>query len=478
VPQLDEGSLDVKPVRLPSISLPQSIELQKQLDMALLEFPEVENVYSRVGTSEVANEPLGPDTGDTFVILKPRRQWSKGETKAQLVEKISERLSRLPAQNVAISQPIQDRFDELIAGVRAEVAIKLFGDDLDVLRRVGDRIRKLVDAVPGSEDVQIEQLSGLPMLEIQVDREAVARHGLNVADVLEVVETAIGGKQAGQLFEGEQRFDILVRLPSKLRDQVEELKQLTVKTPAGALVPLSQLARIEITEGLNQINREHGRRRAAIQCNVRGRDIAGFIKDVQTRIAAEIQPSLPPGYYIEYGGQFENLQAARKRLAVVVPMALALIFFLLFSAFQSVRQALLIFTGVPMAITGGVFALALRGMPFSITAAVGFIALSGVAVLNGVVMVSYFNRLRDEGKNVADAVFEGALTRLRPVMMTALVASLGFVPMALNTGTGAEVQRPLATVVIGGLITSTLMTLIVLPVLYRWAYSWRKSPSV
>ena len=395
VPQLDEGSIDVKPIRLPSISLSQSVELQKQLDTALLEFPEVDNVYSRVGTSEVANEPLGPDTGDTFVMLKPRIKWPHGETKAQLADKVSERLRRLPGQNVSLSQPIQDRFDELIAGVRAEVAIKVFGDDFDVLKRAGARIRDVVAAVPGARDVQFEQISGLPMLEIRVDREAIARHGVNVADVLDLIETAIGGKPAGQLFEGEKRFDIVVRLPSRIRDHVAELRQLTVKTPGGALIPLSLLAHINITEGLNQINREQGSRRAAVQCNVRGRDIAGFIKDVQARIAAEVQPGLPAGYHIEYGGQFENLRAARARLAIVVPLALVLIFFLLFSAFQSVRQALLIFTGVPLALSGGVFALALRNMPFSITAAIGFIALSGVAVLNGVVMVSYFNRLRD-----------------------------------------------------------------------------------
>jgi cobalt-zinc-cadmium resistance protein CzcA len=306
------------------------------------------------------------------------------------------------------------------------------------------------------------------MLEMEVDRQAIARYGVNVADVLDLVATAIGGKEAGQLFEGERRFAIIVRLPESLRQHIDQLKQLTVKTPSGALIPLAQLARIEVVEGVNQINRERGRRRAAVQCNVRGRDIESFMHEVQARIVAQVMPKLPAGYTIEYGGQFENLHAARQRLVIVVPVALALILFLLFSAFQSMRQALLIFTGVPLAVTGGVFALALRDMPFSISAAVGFIALSGVAVLNGVVMVSYINRLREEGKSIPDAVTEGAVTRLRPVLMTALVASLGFVPMAIATGTGAEVQRPLATVVIGGLISSTLLTLVLLPVLYRW----------
>jgi cobalt-zinc-cadmium resistance protein CzcA len=468
VPQLDEGSIDIRPYRLPSISLTESLRMQEHLEKAVLEFPEVETVFSRIGTAEVASDPMGVNTGDVFVMLKPRGEWRTARTKDELIEKMQERLAKLPGQNTVFTQPIQDRFDELIAGVRADVAIKVFGDDLDTLRRVGQRIADVLGTVRGAQDVLFEQVGGLPMLEMQVDRQAIARYGVNVADVLDLIETAIGGKEAGQLFEGERRFAIIVRLPEPLRQQMDELKQLAVKTPSGALIPLAQLSRIDVVEGLNQINRERGRRRAAVQCNVRGRDIDSFIREVQARIAAEVQPKVPAGYAIEYGGQFENLQAARRRLAIVVPVALGLIFFLLFSAFKSLRQAMLIFTGVPLAVTGGVFALVLRDLPFSISAAVGFIALSGVAVLNGVVMVSYINRLREEGKPIAAAVTEGALTRLRPVLMTALVASLGFVPMAIATGTGAEVQRPLATVVIGGLISSTLLTLVVLPVLYRW----------
>lgn len=476
VPELDEGAIDVRPIRLPSISLDQSVAMQKQLDRALMEFPEVDNVFSHLGTAEVATDPMGPDSGDTLVMLKPHHQWPAGETKDALVGKIQKRLARLAGMGFSFTQPIQDRFEELIAGVRADVAIKLFGGDMDELKRHGDRIRELVSKVPGAQDVEMEKISGLPVLEMRVDRAAIARYGLNVAHVLDLIEISIGGKTAGEMFEGEQRFDILVRLPERLRNRMEELKQLTVKTPGGAMIPLAQLAHIDMVEGLNQINREHGSRRAAIQCNVRGRDMESFIRDVKERIAAQIEPKLPAGYRVEYGGQFENLQAARERLLVVVPLALGLIFFLLFSAFQSIRQALLIFTGVPLAITGGIFALALRHMPFSITAAVGFIALSGVAVLNGVVMVSHFNRLRADGRTLVDAIREGAMTRLRPVLMTALVASLGFLPMALATGTGAEVQRPLATVVIGGLLSSTLLTLLVLPVLYFWAH--RAGPAI
>ena len=468
VPQLDEGSLVISAWRLPSISLPQSIAMQEQVEQALLEFPEVENVFAKIGTAEVATDPMPISLGETTVLLKPRKQWRTAKTKEELVERMQERLNQLPGQTYTFSQPIQVRLDELVAGVRADVGVKVFGDDMDTLTRLGRRIHKLITDIPGAEDVELEQVSGLPVLQMEVDRDAIARYGVNVADVLQIIEMAIGGKVAGEILEGEKRFDLIVRLPPQLREQIGELKELTVKTPDGALIPLSQLARIESVEGLNQINRENGKRRVAVQTNVRGRDLASFVADIQQRIEAQVQPALPPGYHIEFGGQFKNLEAARKRLAIVVPVALGLIFFLLFSAFRSMRQALLIFSGVPLAVTGGVFALAVRGLPFSISAGVGFIALSGVAVLNGVVMVSYINRLREEGKSVADAVTEGALTRLRPVMMTALVASLGFVPMALATGTGAEVQRPLATVVIGGLISSTLLTLVVLPVLFRW----------
>ncbi|MBI3872757.1 MAG: efflux RND transporter permease subunit [candidate division Zixibacteria bacterium] len=468
VPQLDEGSLVVQAWRLPSISLDQSLAMQTSTDKLLMEVPEVENVFTRIGTAEVATDPMPISLGESIVLLKPRRQWPNAKTRDELIEEMRQHLEALPGQRPVFTQPIQMRFDELIAGVRADVAVKIFGDDMGVLQRFATQIRSMLAKVPGAEDIEAEQVSGLPVLQLEVDRDKIARYGLNVADVLGLIETAIGGKRTGQLFEGEQRFDIIVRLPAPMRENIDEIKQLTVRTPDGALIPLHQLARIEIVEGLNQISREHAKRRIAVQANVRGRDIDGFVKEARERIAREIEPKLPEGYYLEWGGQFQNLQAARQRLTIVVPLALALIFFLLFSAFKSVRQSILISTGVPLAVTGGVFALALRGLPFSISAGVGFIALSGVAVLNGVVMVSYINRLRDEGRSIAEAVTEGALTRLRPVLMTAMVASLGFVPMALATGTGAEVQRPLATVVIGGIMSSTLLTLVVLPVLYRW----------
>lgn len=467
VPQLDEGSIAMQAVRLPSVSLSQSIEMQREVEKAIAEFPEVDNVFSlRIGTAEVATDPMGWNLADTYIMLKPYKEWTTTKNKAELIEKLRDRLAQIPGQNYVFSQPIELRFNELIAGVRADVGVKIFGDDMDVLNRIAAQVSGVIREIRGAGDVEAEQVSGLPMMQIKVNRAAIARYGLNVADVHDLIETAIGGKEAGEVFEGEKRFPLLVRLPPRLREKPDELRQLLLKTPKGALIPLEQVAAIETVEGLNEIRREHGKRRVAVMVNVRGRDIASFVAEAQQQIAAKVK--LPEGYYIGWGGQFENLQAAQQRLMIVVPVALGLIFFLLFTAFKSVRQSLLIFTGVPLAVTGGVFALALRDLPFSISAGVGFIALSGVAVLNGVVMVSYINRLREEGKSVADAVTEGALTRLRPVLMTALVASLGFVPMALATGTGAEVQRPLATVVIGGIISSTLLTLVVLPVLYRW----------
>jgi cobalt-zinc-cadmium resistance protein CzcA len=476
VPQLDEGSLGIEIVRLPSISLEQAVVMEEQVEKALLEFPEVEKVFARTGTAEVANDPQGPYRTDVWVMLKPRNQWRTAHTREDLVATYQERLEKLPGQSYGFSQPIELRFNELISGVKADLAVKIFGEDLGTLNRLAGQIRNVMTAVPGAADVNAEQVSGLPSLEMEIDRQAIARYAVNVSDVLNLIETAIGGKVAGQIFEGEKRFNLVVRLPQSIRQKMDELAQLTVKSPAGALIPLSEVAHIRLTEGLNQISRENGERRIAVQANIRGRDIAGFVADLKQRLDKEVK--LPPGYYLEFGGQFKNLQDARSRLLIVVPLALFLIFFLLFSAFNSIRQSLIIFTGVPLAVVGGVFALAARGMPFSISAGVGFIALSGVAVLNGVVMVSYINRLRDEGKSVAEAVYEGALTRLRPVLMTALVASLGFVPMALATGTGSEVQRPLATVVIGGLISATALTLLVLPVLYRWFESERETKEV
>jgi cobalt-zinc-cadmium resistance protein CzcA len=466
VPQLDEGSLAMEIQRLPSISLDQAIAMQEQVEKELLKFPEVTKVFARIGTAEVATDAQGPNRADVWVMLKPQEHWRTAHTREGLVAAYQEQLEKLPGQSYGFSQPIELRFNELISGVKADLAVKVFGEDMGTLLRLGNRINRIVSSIPGAEDVATEQVSGLPSLDMEIDRQVIARYGVNVADVLDLIETAIGGRVAGQIFEGEKRFDLVVRLPGEIREEIDALGQLTVKTPAGAFIPLSELAHIELVEGLNQISRENGARRLAVQANIRGRDIDRFVAELRRRLDHELE--LPPGYHLEFGGQFKNLQDARRRLAVIVPLALALIFFLLFSAFNSLRQSLLIFTGVPLAIVGGIFALALRGMPFSISASIGFIALSGVAVLNGVVMVSYFNRLREEGRDIPEAVYEGALTRLRPVLMTALVASLGFVPMALATGPGADVQRPLATVVIGGLISATALTLFVLPVLYRW----------
>lgn len=474
VPRLDEGAMAMEIYRLPSIALTQAAKMQGTVEKALLEFPEVENVFARIGTAEVATDPFGPDRSDVYVMLRPREDWKTAKTKADLIRRMQERLSHVPGGFYEFSQPIELRFNELISGVRSDVGVKVFGEDINTLKQVAERIRSLLEKVPGAEDVIAESVSGQPVIDIEVDRQAIARHGVNVADVLELVEVAIGGKVAGQIIEAEQRADLLARLPAAVREKPDELAQLTVRTPAGALIPLSELAHIQTREGLSQINRENGQRRLAVLCNVRGRDLGSFIAEVQARIAKDI--TLPAGYRIEYGGQFENLEAARRRLAVIVPVALGLIFFLLYRAFGSVRQALLVFSGVPLAVTGGVFSLALRGLPFSISAGIGFIALSGVAVLNGVVMVTNFNRLREDGKAISDAVSEGALARLRPVLMTALVASLGFVPMAIATGTGAEVQRPLATVVIGGIVTSTVLTLVVLPTLYVWALGRTAAP--
>lgn len=372
----------------------------------------------------------------------------------------------VPEGSFSFSQPIEMRVAELIAGVRSDVAIKLFGDDLEILKQKGDEIARVLATVPGAADVKVEQVAGLPLLQIKTDRQKIARYGINVEDVNNLIESIVTGRRAGQVYESDRRFDLVVRLKEDASRDIETIRNLLVSAPTGAQIPLSQIADLSVVEAPAQISRDDTRRRIAVECNVRGRDIGSFVADAQSRLDKEVQ--LPTGYYTKWGGQFENLQRASARLLIVVPLALFLIFVLLFSTFGSVKQAILIYTGIPFAIVGGIFALALRGMPFSISAGVGFIALFGVAVLNGVVMVSYINSLREQGKSIVDAVKEGAMTRLRPVLMTALVASLGFIPMALATSAGAEVQRPLATVVIGGLMTSTLLTLLILPTLYAW----------
>ena len=467
IPRLDEGSLAVQIARLPSVSLTHSVNIGTEAEKILMKFPEVTTVVSKTGRAEVATDPMSVDLSDLYVALKPPGEWKSAKTREELVEKMSRALEEgVPEAVFSFSQPIELRVAELISGVRSDVAIKLFGDDLDTLKKSADQIAAVVSKVAGAEDVKVEPVSGLPQLQIKADRATIARYGLNIEDVNTLIESIVAGKEAGQVFEGEQRFNLVVRLNEDAGRDVETIKNLLLLAPNGQRVPLAQVADIALVEGPAQISREDTRRRIVVELNIRGRDIGSFVKDAQAAI--ERQVKLPEGYYLTWGGQFENLQRASARLLIVVPLALFLIFVLLFTTFNSVKQAMLIYTGIPFAIVGGVLALALRGMPFSISAGVGFIALFGVAVLNGVVMVSYINHLRAEGRSVANAVREGAETRLRPVLMTALVASLGFIPMAIATSAGAEVQRPLATVVIGGLITSTLLTLLLLPALYGW----------
>jgi heavy metal efflux system protein len=467
IPRLDEGSIAIESRLLPSVSLTQSIQSYSEAERVLKAFPEVTRVVTKIGRAEVATDPMAVDSADIFVDLKPPSEWTSAHGREDLYGQMAEALERrVPEGAFSFSQPIEMRMAELIAGVRSDIAIKVFGDDLDKIRETAEQIARVVARVPGAADVKVEQVSGLPQLQVKPDRAAIARYGINVEDVNSIVESIVAGEEAGQVYEGEKRFDLVVRLGPESSRNVEAIRNLIIPAANGARVPLSELADISVTEAPAQVSRDDTRRRIAVELNVRGRDIGSFVSEAQKEIEKQVQ--LPAGYYTKWGGQFENLQRASARLLVVVPLALFLIFILLFTTFGSVKQALLIYTGVPFSVVGGIFALALRGMPFSISAGVGFIALFGVAVLNGVVMVSYINRLRDEGRSVADAVREGAETRLRPVLMTALVASLGFIPMAIATSAGAEVQRPLATVVIGGLITSTVLTLLILPTLYGW----------
>ena len=471
IPKLDEGSVALQAWRLPSVSLSESLKSTTLIEKTLKQFPEVVTVVSRTGQAEIPTDPMGVETSDIYVILKDHGEWTTAATKEGLVAAFNEALEReVPGNVLSYSQPIELRVQELIAGVRSDLAITLFGEDLDELRRVGADIARVVSAVPGAADVKLEQTTGLPFLRVKIRRDEIARYGINAAQVLDVVE-AMGGRTVGEVLEGQRRFDIQVRFTPESRSDVERIRSLKVADPQGRMIPLSQLADIVIEEGPAQITRENIHRRIAVEANVRGTDLASFVADVQRAVSTQV--TLPTGYYVEYGGQFENLQRASSRLLLVVPVALFLIFVLLYTTFGAVRPALLIYFNIPIAATGGIVALMLRGMPFSISAAVGFIALFGVAVLNGVVMVSYFIELRRHGRSVEDAVIDGAELRLRPVLMTALVAGLGFVPMALSSGAGAEVQRPLATVVIGGLVTSTALTLLVLPALYRWFESER-----
>ncbi|MGE0355667.1 MAG: efflux RND transporter permease subunit [Burkholderiales bacterium] len=477
VPSLDEGDIALHALRIPGTSLSQAIEMQKQLEGRIKAFPEVDKVFAKIGTAEIATDPMPPNVADNFVMLKPAAEWpDPSRSKADLARAIQEAVEKIPGNNYEFTQPIQMRFNELISGVRSDVAVKVFGDDLDRLLKSGEEIAELLERIPGAADVKVEQVTGLPMLTVHIDRSRISRYGLNVADVQEVIEVAVGGKQAGQVFEGDRRFDLLVRLPERLREDVEAMKRLPVLLPLGgraadggearaSYVALGEIARFEVAPGPNQISRENGKRRIVVTANVRGRDLGSFIAEVQERVQAGIR--LPEGYWLSYGGTFEQLASAARRLQVVVPLSLALIFGLLFMTFGSARDAALVFSGVPLALTGGVAALWIRDIPLSISAGIGFITLSGVAVLTGLVIVSCIRDLRAQGTAIDEAIVEGTLTRLRPVLMIALVASLGFLPMALNVGTGAEVQRPLATVVIGGILSSTILTLLVLPVLYR-----------
>ena len=519
IPTLDEKDLALQAMRIPSTSLTQSQAMQSDLERVVATLPEVAFVFSKTGTAELAADPMPPSVSDTFVIFKPVDQWRSEDKldrlieekekasqpadgdahgrdehedeepaakpdghKGKLIKLIELTVQALPGQNYEFTQPIQMRFNELIAGVRGDVAVKIYGDDSDALTATASEIARALQAVPGAADVKVEQTAGLPAVTVDIDRAAASRYGLNVADVQDVIAVAVGGRGAGLIYEGDRRFELVVRLPDEVRDRLSELENLPIPLPAAderaetstttddpdarpaGFVPLGSVATIRVAEGVNQISRENGKRRVVVQANVRGRDLGSFVGEAQTKVAGV---KLPAGSWLAWGGQYENLIAAKQRLAVVVPVCFLLIFFLLLGTFGSARYALLVFSAVPLGLTGGVLALWLRGMPFSISASVGFIALSGVAVLNGLVMVSSINQLRRDGVSRDEAIVRGSLTRLRPVLMTAMVAALGFIPMALARGTGAEVQKPLATVVIGGLTTSTLLTLVVVPALYR-----------
>ena len=478
IPNLNEGDFAIQALRIPGTSLTQSVQMQQQLERALKdEFPEIERIFARTGTAEIASDPMPPNISDAYVMLKPESEWPQPRrTRQQLVQAVQERAAQIPGSNYEFSQPIQLRFNELVSGVRADVAVKVFGDDMDVLNATASQIEQVLNAIPGAAEVNVEQTTGLPMLTVDIDREKTARYGINIADVQDTVATAIGGRSAGTLFEGDRRFDIVVRLPEDVRGNLDAIRRLPIALPAGnapsgsraSFIPLSELATLELAPGPNQVSREDGKRRIVVSANVRDRDLGSFVTEASAALEAQVK--VPAGYWTTWGGQFENLQSATQRLQIVVPVALLLVLTLLFAMFGNLKDGLIVFTGIPFALTGGILALWLRDIPLSITAAVGFIALSGVAVLNGLVMISFIRNLREEGASLDHAIREGALTRLRPVLMTALVASLGFVPMAIATGTGAEVQRPLATVVIGGILSSTALTLLVLPVLYRLAY--------
>ncbi len=478
IPSLSEGDFALQALRVPGTSLTQSVDMQQRLEKAIIErMPEVERVFARTGTAEIAADPMPPNISDSYVMLKPADQWpDPKKSRETLIAELQAAAASVPGSNYELSQPIQLRFNELISGVRSDVAVKVFGDDMDVLNQTANRIAATLQKVSGASEVKVEQTTGLPVLTINIDRDKAARYGLNMGDVQDAIAIAVGGRQAGTLYDGDRRFDMVVRLSEKLRTDVNGLSNLLIPVPASPVsgnsqigfIPLSQVASLDLILGPNQISRENGKRLVIVSANVRGRDLGSFVEEAGQSIGEQV--TIPPGYWTSWGGQFEQLQSAAQRLKIVVPVALLMVLALLFMMFNNLRDGLLVFTGIPFALTGGILALWLRDIPLSISAGVGFIALSGVAVLNGLVMIAFIRNLREEGFSLAKAIHEGALTRLRPVLMTALVASLGFIPMALATGTGAEVQRPLATVVIGGILSSTILTLLVLPALYQWAY--------
>ncbi len=472
IPQLNEGDIALHALRIPGTSLAQAVTMQKMLEERINQFPQVDKVFAKIGTPEVATDPMPPSVADNFVMLKPRSEWpDPSQTHAELVNELEHAVKQIPGNNYEFTQPIQMRFNELISGVRADLGIKVFGDDLQQLLTSAEDILAVVNSIDGAADARVEQVTGLPMLSVLPRRMAIARYGLNVTDLQNLVATAIGGEPAGMIFEGDRRFELVLRLPESIRQNLNRLHELPLALPGGGYVPLSEVATLELAPAPNQISRENGKRRVVVTVNVRDRDLGSFVKEVKTQIHSSV--ALPPGYWLDYGGSFKQLESASKRLSIIIPITLAIILGLLIMAFSSVKDALIIFTGVPLALTGGIIALWLRDMPLSISAGVGFIALSGVAVLNGLVMLSFIRDLWQQRGELVSSIIDGAMIRLRPVLMTALVASLGFVPMALNTGTGAEVQRPLATVVIGGIISSTLLTLLVLPVLYLMVYGGR-----
>ncbi|QBX41031.1 CusA/CzcA family heavy metal efflux RND transporter [Pseudomonas fluorescens] len=477
VPSLSEGDFALQALRVPGTSLTQSVDMQQRLETLILaKVPEVERVFARTGTAEIASDPMPPNISDSYVMLKPKDQWpDPNKSRETLMAELQQAAATLPGSNYELSQPIQLRFNELISGVRSDVAVKVFGDDMDVLNATAAKIAAAMQKVNGASEVKVEQTTGLPVLTINIDRDKAARYGLNVGDVQDTIAVAVGGRQAGTLYEGDRRFDMVVRLSDAMRKDIDGLSALLIPVPALSgtanqigFIALKDVASLDLVLGPNQVSRENGKRLVIVSANVRGRDIGSFVSEAGALIEREVQ--VPAGYWTSWGGQFEQLQSAAKRLQIVVPVALLLVFGLLFMMFNNLKDGLLVFTGIPFALTGGVMALWLRDIPLSISAGVGFIALSGVAVLNGLVMIAFIRNLREEGRSLTEAINVGALTRLRPVLMTALVASLGFIPMALATGTGAEVQRPLATVVIGGILSSTILTLLILPALYQIAH--------